>query len=129
MPQNPPQLRRDATAIFFRNVYHLAASRLRAICEKVQPSAGGSTTGGPGSLLLRAWTTFEHVLVNETEILKDRLLDQILLCCLYGVSKAVAMVGSGRPALSLLEIVKVTATSYVCHLPCSELAHSLHFLN
>ncbi|VUZ55596.1 unnamed protein product, partial [Hymenolepis diminuta] len=105
---NPPLIRRDATAIFFRHVYHLAASRLRAVCERVQPSinTGANSTGNSGNsaggyLISKAWTTFEHILVNETDILKDRLLDQVLLCCLYGVAKA-----CGTTNLTLLEIVQ-----------------------
>uniref|UniRef100_A0A8C6UIB9 Retinoblastoma-like protein 1 n=1 Tax=Neogobius melanostomus TaxID=47308 RepID=A0A8C6UIB9_9GOBI len=58
--------RTGSLALFFRKVYHLASVRLRDLC---------------------VWTCFEHVLVHCTELMKDRHLDQLLLCSIYIICK------------------------------------------
>lgn len=35
----------------------------------------------------KIWTCFEFSLMNHTELMKDRHLDQIIMCCLYIVCK------------------------------------------
>lgn len=70
--------RTGSLALFFRKVYHLASVRLRDLCVKLDISS---------ELRGKVWTCFEHVLVHCTELMKDRHLDQLLLCSIYIISK------------------------------------------
>uniref|UniRef100_A0A8B9RJJ9 Retinoblastoma-like protein 1 n=1 Tax=Astyanax mexicanus TaxID=7994 RepID=A0A8B9RJJ9_ASTMX len=63
---------------FFIKVYHLASVRLRDLCLKLDISA---------ELRGKIWTCFEHSLVHCTDMMKDRHLDQLLLCSVYIISK------------------------------------------
>uniref|UniRef100_A0AAQ5YFN1 Retinoblastoma-like protein 1 n=1 Tax=Amphiprion ocellaris TaxID=80972 RepID=A0AAQ5YFN1_AMPOC len=59
-------------------VYHLASVRLRDLCVKLDISS---------ELRGKIWTCFEHSLVHSTDLMKDRHLDQLLLCSIYIISK------------------------------------------
>ncbi|XP_008108176.2 retinoblastoma-like protein 1 isoform X2 [Anolis carolinensis] len=61
-------------ALFFRKVYHLASVRLRDLCLKLDVS---------NELRRKIWTCFEFSLVHCTDLMKDRHLDQLLLCAFY----------------------------------------------
>ncbi|XP_077191359.1 retinoblastoma-like protein 1 isoform X2 [Paroedura picta] len=65
-------------ALFFRKVYHLASVRLRDLCLKLDVS---------NDLRRKMWTCFEFTLVNCTDLMKDRHLDQIILCAFYIMAK------------------------------------------
>ncbi|CAH3042018.1 unnamed protein product [Pocillopora meandrina] len=65
-------------ALFFRKVYHLSSVRLRDLCTKLDVHE---------ELRLKMWTCFEHTLMNVTELMKDRHIDQILMCCIYVMGK------------------------------------------
>uniref|UniRef100_A0A8C6LMB5 Retinoblastoma-like protein 1 n=1 Tax=Nothobranchius furzeri TaxID=105023 RepID=A0A8C6LMB5_NOTFU len=72
-----------STVLCFRTgnsspVYHLASVRLRDLCLKLEISS---------ELRGKIWTCFEHALVHCTELMKDRHLDQLLLCSIYIISK------------------------------------------
>ncbi|XP_076869913.1 retinoblastoma-like protein 1 isoform X2 [Brachyhypopomus gauderio] len=77
LPANRPR-RTGSLALFFRKVYHLASVRLRDLCLKLDISA---------DLRAKIWTCFEHSLVYCTDLMKDRHLDQLLLCAVYIISK------------------------------------------
>ncbi|KAK3557136.1 hypothetical protein QTP70_024724 [Hemibagrus guttatus] len=77
-PTNRPR-RTGSLALFFRKVYHLASVRLRDLCLKLDIS---------GELRSKIWTCFEQSLVHCTDMMKDRHLDQLLLCAVYIISKA-----------------------------------------
>ena len=64
--------------LFFRKVYHLAHLRLDKLCSALEISDDGKR---------KIWTTFEHALREETHLMKDRHLDQILMCSLYIVCR------------------------------------------
>ncbi|XP_068450993.1 retinoblastoma-like protein 1 [Clinocottus analis] len=70
--------RTGSLALFFRKVYHLASVRLRDLCVKMDV---------PSELRGKIWTCFEHSLVHSTALMKDRHLDQLLLCSVYIISK------------------------------------------
>ncbi|KAI1899919.1 hypothetical protein AGOR_G00066720, partial [Albula goreensis] len=74
---NKPR-RTGSLALFFRKVYHLASVRLRDLCLKLDISA---------ELRGKIWTCFEHALIHCTDLMKDRHLDQLLLCAVYIMSK------------------------------------------
>ncbi|XP_060628358.2 retinoblastoma-like protein 1 isoform X3 [Anolis sagrei] len=65
-------------ALFFRKVYHLASVRLRDLCLKLDVS---------NELRRKIWTCFEFTLVHCTDLMKDRHLDQLLLCAFYIMAK------------------------------------------
>uniref|UniRef100_A0A6Q2YTU3 Retinoblastoma-like protein 1 n=1 Tax=Esox lucius TaxID=8010 RepID=A0A6Q2YTU3_ESOLU len=70
--------RTGSLALFFRKVYHLASVRLRDLCVRLDISA---------ELRGKIWTCFEHSIVQSPELMKDRHLDQLLLCAIYIISK------------------------------------------
>lgn len=59
-------------------VYHLASVRLRDLCLKLDVAT---------ELRGKIWTCFEHTVVHCTELMKERHLDQLLLCCVYIISR------------------------------------------
>lgn len=59
-------------------MYHLASVRLRDLCLKLDISS---------ELRGKIWTCFEHSLLHCTDLMKDRHLDQLLLCAVYIISK------------------------------------------
>ncbi|KAM8914786.1 retinoblastoma-like protein 1 isoform 3-T3 [Spinachia spinachia] len=70
--------RTGSLALFFRKVYHLASVRLRDLCVRMDVSS---------DLRGKIWTCFENSLVHSTGLMRDRHLDQLLLCSVYIVSK------------------------------------------
>uniref|UniRef100_UPI00398F3B98 retinoblastoma-like protein 2 isoform X4 n=1 Tax=Pristiophorus japonicus TaxID=55135 RepID=UPI00398F3B98 len=67
-----------SVALFFRKVYHLASVRLRDLCAKLEI---------PDDLRRKIWTCFEYSLVNCTDLMVDRHLDQLLMCAVYIMAK------------------------------------------
>ncbi|XP_060567628.1 retinoblastoma-like protein 1 isoform X1 [Ruditapes philippinarum] len=65
--------------LFFRKVYHLAHVRLRDLCDRLDID--------DEDLHRKIWTCLEYVIVHHTELLKDRHLDQIIMCSVYVISK------------------------------------------
>uniref|UniRef100_A0A3Q3GPN8 Retinoblastoma-like protein 1 n=1 Tax=Kryptolebias marmoratus TaxID=37003 RepID=A0A3Q3GPN8_KRYMA len=70
--------RTGSLALFFRKVYHLASVRLRDLCLKLDISS---------ELRGKIWTCFEHAVLHCPDLMKDRHLDQLLLCSIYIISK------------------------------------------
>ncbi|XP_051932242.1 retinoblastoma-like protein 1 [Hippocampus zosterae] len=70
--------RTGSLALFFRKVYHLASVRLRDLCARLDISS---------ELRAKIWTAFEHALLHATQLMRDRHLDQMLLCTVYIIAK------------------------------------------
>ena len=56
----------------------MASLRLRELSEKLDIDL---------ELMSRIWTCFEYCIQNHTELLKDRHLDQIIMCSVYVLAK------------------------------------------
>jgi hypothetical protein len=65
--------------LFLWQVYHLAHVRLSDLCDR--PDLDDE------DLHRKIWTCLENVKVHHTELLKDRYLDLIIMCSVYGISK------------------------------------------
>ncbi|MGH0174432.1 UNVERIFIED_CONTAM: hypothetical protein FKN15_072051 [Acipenser sinensis] len=77
-PASSKPKKTGSLALFFRKVYHLASVRLRDLCLKLDMSS---------ELRRKIWTCFEFSLVHCTDLMKDRHLDQLLLCAVYILGK------------------------------------------
>ena len=64
--------------LFFRKVYHLAHLRLDFLCHTLEIAE---------DVKRKMWTVFEHTIRSHTDLMKDRHLDQLLMCSLYIVNK------------------------------------------
>ncbi|XP_056137847.1 retinoblastoma-like protein 2 [Lampris incognitus] len=71
-------LRKGSLSLFFRKVYHVASVRLRDLCAKLDISS---------ELRRKIWTCFEYSLVHCTDLMRDRHLDQLLMCAVYVMTK------------------------------------------
>lgn len=72
-------VRSGSLALFFRKVYHLSAVRLQDLCDRLNIL--------DVDVCRKIWTCFEHSIVNHTDLMKDRHLDQLILCAVYVVTK------------------------------------------
>ena len=59
-------------------VYHLASVRMRDLCERLEVDA---------ELCSQIWTCFEHCLMQHMDLMKDRHLDQLIMCSVYVMAK------------------------------------------
>ncbi|XP_043929110.1 retinoblastoma-associated protein isoform X2 [Protopterus annectens] len=75
----PKQQKSTSLSLFFKKVYRLAYLRLNALCSLLLP--------GNTELEQVIWTLFQYTLQNEYELMKDRHLDQIMMCAMYGICK------------------------------------------
>lgn len=71
--------RTGSLSLFFRKVYHLAHLRLDTLCQSLQVS--------DEEVKRRIWTCLEWVIRTHTDLMKDRHLDQIIMCSLYIICK------------------------------------------
>lgn len=89
--------------LFFRKVYFLASVRLRHLCGSLHI---------PEEHLLKGWTMLEHVMVHETQMLKNRHLDQIILCCVYALCKLFRI---EKTFLDITQSYKYVGILHHCH--------------
>ncbi|XP_043596327.1 retinoblastoma-like protein 1 isoform X1 [Bombus pyrosoma] len=75
--------RTGSVALFFRKFYNLASVRMLDLC--------GSLEIMDIDLKKKIWTIFEYSIKERTELMKDRHLDQILMCAIYVICKLAKM--------------------------------------
>ncbi|XP_075055797.1 retinoblastoma-associated protein [Mixophyes fleayi] len=79
-PPSHPQQKSTSLSLFYKKVYCLAYLRLNSLCTSLL-----SDHSELGQVI---WTLFQHTLQHEYELMKDRHLDQIMMCSMYGICKA-----------------------------------------
>lgn len=75
--------RTGSVALFFRKFYNLACIRMQNLCTSLEIM--------DIDLQKKIWTIFEYSIKERTELMKDRHLDQILMCAVYVICKLVKM--------------------------------------
>lgn len=72
-----PAVKANPVNLFFRKVYYLAQLRLRDLWNRLSINSI--------DLQRLIWTLFEDQIRNHTNLLRDRHLDQMLMCATYAV--------------------------------------------
>uniref|UniRef100_A0A670Y274 Retinoblastoma-associated protein n=1 Tax=Pseudonaja textilis TaxID=8673 RepID=A0A670Y274_PSETE len=78
-PESQKPYKSSSLSYFYKKVYCLAYRRLNNLCLRLLPDHP--------ELEHLIWTLFHHTLQNEYELMKDRHLDQIMMCSMYGICK------------------------------------------
>ena len=76
VPSKPTKT--GSLCIFFRKVYHVAHLRLDFLCHTLEIAE---------DVKRKIWTAFEYTIRQQTDLMRDRHLDQLLMCSLYIVCK------------------------------------------
>ena len=74
----PKPTKTGSLCIFFRKVYHVAHLRLDFLCHTLEIAE---------DVKRKIWTAFEYTIRQQTDLMRDRHLDQLLMCSLYIVCK------------------------------------------
>jgi len=78
-----PAVRANPVNLFFRKVYYLAQLRFRDLWNRL--SIRELTDDSKDDLQRKIWTLFEDQIRNHTNLLRDRHLDQMIMCSTYAV--------------------------------------------
>ncbi|NXI34127.1 RB protein, partial [Galbula dea] len=78
-PQAQKPQKSTSLSLFYKKVYLLAYLRLRTLFFRLLAEHP--------DLEPLIWTLFQHTLQNEYELMRDRHLDQIMMCSMYGICK------------------------------------------
>ncbi|XP_015916676.1 retinoblastoma-associated protein isoform X1 [Parasteatoda tepidariorum] len=107
--------------LFLTKVCRLGYQRLEKMCNLLDIDR---------DTLTNIWTCVEHVLYEKTHLLKDRHLDQIIMCCIFGVCKV-----AERPVLFKTiiacygQLSNFSSTVYKQVLSNGKKEFIVHFLN
>ncbi|KAF6084778.1 RB transcriptional corepressor 1 [Phyllostomus discolor] len=77
--QTQKPLKSTSLSLFYKKVYRLAYLRLNTLCARL--------LSDHPELEHIIWTLFQHTLQNEYELMRDRHLDQVMMCSMYGICK------------------------------------------
>ncbi|NWT08087.1 RB protein, partial [Vireo altiloquus] len=78
-PQTQKPQKSTSLSLFYKKVYLLAYRRLHTLFLNLLSEHP--------DLEPLIWTLFQHTLQNEYELMRDRHLDQIMMCSMYGICK------------------------------------------
>lgn len=74
------ELRSDSLSLFFRKFYKLAFIRIEKLSIDLELALHPN--------LQKIWTTFEYSICHHSDLMKDRHLDQLLMCSIYIFARA-----------------------------------------
>jgi len=77
-PQKKLTKKYGSLGIFFRKLYHMSFIRMKHLCDNLNINADSQK---------KIWTCFEQSLVENIDMLRDRHIDQLLMCAVYVMSK------------------------------------------
>ncbi|NXC45703.1 RB protein, partial [Penelope pileata] len=77
--QTPKPQKSTSLSLFYKKVFRLAYLRLRTLFFRLLSEHP--------DLEPLIWTLFQHTLQSEYELMRDRHLDQIMMCSMYGICK------------------------------------------
>ncbi|XP_028168967.1 retinoblastoma-like protein 1 isoform X1 [Ostrinia furnacalis] len=78
-PSLTPKKSNNSLNLFFRKFYSLAVVRMNDLCARLRLAGD--------ELKRKIWTCLEHALMKQSQLMRDRHLDQILMCTVYVVCK------------------------------------------
>ncbi|XP_045778011.1 retinoblastoma-like protein 1 [Maniola jurtina] len=78
-PNTTPKKANNSLILFFRKFYSLAVVRMNDLCTRL-----GLTDD---ELKRKIWTCLEYSIMHQTQLMRDRHLDQILMCAVYVICK------------------------------------------
>ncbi|CAK1584415.1 unnamed protein product [Parnassius mnemosyne] len=78
-PNSTPKKAHNSLILFFRKFYSLAVVRMIDLCTRLRLT--------DEELKRKIWTCLEYSIIHQTQLMKDRHLDQILMCAVYVICK------------------------------------------
>ncbi|XP_055384271.1 retinoblastoma family protein-like [Condylostylus longicornis] len=73
--EDTPKKGINSVKLFLRKFYKLAYMRIHELCKELDLQ--------DDIILNQIWTIFEYSIVNKTELMRDRHLDQLIMCAIY----------------------------------------------
>ncbi|XP_059054935.1 retinoblastoma-like protein 2 [Achroia grisella] len=95
---NTPKKPNNSLILFFRKFYSLAVLRINDLCKRLELT--------DEELKRKIWTCLEYSIMHQTQVLKDRHLDQLLLCAVYVICK-VSNTQSNRVERTFADIMRL----------------------
>ncbi|XP_035434749.2 retinoblastoma-like protein 1 [Spodoptera frugiperda] len=74
-----PKKTNNSLILFFRKFYSLAVVRVNDLCTRLRLT--------DEELKKKIWTCLEYSVMHQTQLMKDRHLDQILMCAVYVICR------------------------------------------
>ncbi|XP_023954413.2 retinoblastoma-like protein 1 [Bicyclus anynana] len=78
-PNTTPKKTNNSLILFFRKFYGLAVVRMNDLCSRL-----GLVDD---ELKRKIWTCLEYSVMHQTQLMRDRHLDQILMCAVYVICR------------------------------------------
>nr|XP_049701011.1 retinoblastoma-like protein 1 isoform X1 [Helicoverpa armigera] len=74
-----PKKTNNSLILFFRKFYSLAVVRINDLCTRLRLT--------DEELKRKIWTCLEYSIMHQTQLMRDRHLDQILMCAVYVICR------------------------------------------